>query len=234
MRYLTALTVLFIPTSVITTSADQIKYKDGKVINAVVLEESAEHVIVNLYGQKVNIPRSLIESMEKMPEAENKKLVESWNELDRQFKRESEETEARQKKIRSKTQNNRPRSQSVGEEGIISKPTRSTKKQRPSSSAETPTKKPIEERDIPHREPAETSEHHKALKFKAEIKKAIHQEKVIPGMTKKEVRSAWGWPERTHPVSGIDISTDRWTYRKGGSGLVDVYFENGEVVKVIK
>jgi len=65
-----------------------------------------------------------------------------------------------------------------------------------------------------------------------EIRKAIREKRVIVGMTPSEVRSAWGWPELTHPVHGIDESTDRWTFRREGLGLVDLYFRNGALVRI--
>lgn len=65
-----------------------------------------------------------------------------------------------------------------------------------------------------------------------EIKKAIREKRVIVGMTPNEVRSAWGWPELTHPVQGIDESTDRWTYRRKGHGLADLYFRNGILERI--
>lgn len=67
-----------------------------------------------------------------------------------------------------------------------------------------------------------------------EIKEAIREKRVIVGMTQKEVRSAWGWPELTHPVQGIDESTDRWTFRRKGQGMVDLYFQNGILVRIVR
>jgi hypothetical protein len=67
---------------------------------------------------------------------------------------------------------------------------------------------------------------------KQQIKKAIREQRVIVGMTQKEVRSSWGWPELTHPVQGIDESTDRWTFRRKGQGTVDLYFRNGILVRI--
>ena len=55
---------------------------------------------------------------------------------------------------------------------------------------------------------------------------------VLVGMTEKEVSSAWGSPDRTHPVHGVDVSSDRWTFRREGEGLVDIYFKNGVVTNI--
>ncbi len=70
------------------------------------------------------------------------------------------------------------------------------------------------------------------LQKQLEIKKAIREKRVIVGMTENEVRSAWGWPELMHPVHGIDESSDRWTFRRKGQGLVDLYFKNGILVQI--
>jgi hypothetical protein len=74
--------------------------------------------------------------------------------------------------------------------------------------------------------------HQRRLLKKQQIKKAIRERRLIVGMTQKEVRSSWGWPELTHPVQGIDESTDRWTYRRKGQGMVDLYFKNGILVRI--
>jgi len=78
----------------------------------------------------------------------------------------------------------------------------------------------------------EGDECQRRLQKQQEIKKAIREKRVIVGMTPNEVRSAWGWPELTHPVQGIDESTDRWTFRRKGHGLVDLYFKNGTLVHI--
>jgi len=83
----------------------------------------------------------------------------------------------------------------------------------------TPSHSSITRREIPSRQ--------KALIKKQEIRTAIHEKRVILGMTQADVRSAWGWPELTHPVQGVATETDRWIYRREGKGFVDLYFENG-------
>jgi len=83
--------------------------------------------------------------------------------------------------------------------------------------------------------PSERSDggkYQRRLLKKQQIKKAIREQRVIAGMTQKEVRSSWGWPELTHPVQGIDESTDRWTFRRKGQGMVDLYFRNGILVRI--
>ncbi|MEJ2745926.1 MAG: hypothetical protein P8123_09635 [bacterium] len=74
--------------------------------------------------------------------------------------------------------------------------------------------------------------HQPRLVKQREIRKAIREKRVIVGMTPRDVRSAWGWPELTHPVQGINESTDRWTFRRDGMGLVDLYFRNGTLVRI--
>lgn len=81
-------------------------------------------------------------------------------------------------------------------------------------------------------QPAPLPERQRELRWKQEVRNAIRDKRVIAGMTEKEVNSTWGTPERTHPVHGIGVSTDRWTYRREGEGLVDLYFRNGVLTQV--
>ena len=46
------------------------------------------------------------------------------------------------------------------------------------------------------------------------------------------MQAAWGGPDRTHPARGPHSSTDRWTYRREGEGLVDLYFRNGVLTQI--
>ena len=41
-----------------------------------------------------------------------------------------------------------------------------------------------------------------------------------------------GSPERTHPVHGAHTSSDRWTYKRPGQGLVDLYFTDGVLTQI--
>jgi len=91
---------------------------------------------------------------------------------------------------------------------------------RPSSSLSTAPK------EIPRRQ--------KELAKIAEIRKAISEKRLIRGMTAEQVKSSWGWPDWTHPVSGVNVSTDRWTYRRKGTGFIDLYFEDGVLVNIVK
>ena len=75
-------------------------------------------------------------------------------------------------------------------------------------------------------------EYQQRLAKQQEIKKAIREKRVIVGMTPKEVRSAWGWPELVHPVHGIDESTDRWTFRRKDQVLAYLYFRNGILERI--
>lgn len=77
-------------------------------------------------------------------------------------------------------------------------------------------------------------ERQKQLMQMNEVRQAIREKRLLAGMTEQEVRSAWGWPEFTHPVHGVDTFTDRWTYRRKGEGLVDLYFENGVLTRIVK
>lgn len=95
----------------------------------------------------------------------------------------------------------------------------------------TPKKQPATVKHVKPTQNAAGAYHHRLAK-QQEIKKAIREKCVIIGMTPNEVRSAWGWPELVHPVQGIDETTDRWTFRRKGQGLVDLYFRNGALERI--
>ncbi|MCX6357796.1 MAG: hypothetical protein NT045_08005 [Candidatus Aureabacteria bacterium] len=97
---------------------------------------------------------------------------------------------------------------------------------------------PVEGHTGPHSRPAARPtalpSRQQELSKRYEIRKATREKRVITGMGEHDVKSAWGWPEFTHPVQGVDTSTDRWTYRRGGEGFVDIYFQNGVVTHIIR
>lgn len=63
------------------------------------------------------------------------------------------------------------------------------------------------------------------------VRAAIRRKEVLPGMTPREVRDAWGWPDLTHPVHGVGVYTDRWIYTRDGARTI-VYFNRGTVTRV--
>lgn len=95
----------------------------------------------------------------------------------------------------------------------------------------TPPKQPASAKHVKPKQNAAAAHQPRLVKLQ-EIKRAIREKRVIVGMTPSEVRSAWGWPEFIHPVQGIDETTDRWTYRRKGQGLVDLYFRNGILERI--
>ncbi len=223
---LLAIVVLSCLTALVSNvNADTITYKNGKTLRAIVIKQSDSVVTVNLYGQKIEIPRSLVKSVERVSAEENAALKERWEKTDRHHK--SESIKSRDKATRRTTLDKR----------LSSKKPKPTTGDIPAPIVKRtplPVRKPISDELLKTsytkakaKKPQPVSEQQEKFLWHQKVRKAIHKESVIPGMTEKEVQSAWGWPERTHPVHGIDTHTDRWTYRREGEGLVDLFFKNG-------
>lgn len=218
MPYLCSILSLFLSAA----GADIITCRDGRKVEAIVMEETKTHLVVNLYGQKVEIPRSRILGVETVDAGRNTALEERWRALDREFK------SSYPTPVTPAGQKYRPVTRLPF---VTPRPT------------VTPTRTPRPEaarsRDTKSRRGADTSPREKStnahrarLNWNHKVRTAIYEKRVLIGMTKREVRRAWGWPERTHPVGGINITTDRWTYRRKDEGLVDCYFENGKLVRI--
>ena len=237
MKILLSFFLLAVFLCALSGNADTILYKDGRSVHAVVTGESERYVTVELYDQIVDIPRGLILTIEKSTAEENARLKDSWGELDTQYKRESRES-AEKAKTRKAPARIVPRSKPslprwteppVKREPLPREPVSETAVEPPSPIATGKPHTPMSQAS-----PKSRSEHHEKFLWMQEVRKAIHEKRVMKGMTEKEVCSAWGWPDRTNPVHGIDKDTDRWTYRRDGEGLVDLFFENGILVQIIK
>lgn len=187
--------------------ADTITYTDGKVLEAIVERETDSTVTVTLYGQRVEIPRNRLESIERATGEANRKLAEGW----KQISMPSAGTSPRDFP---------PAGAAKRPLATAQPPTRKTSSRRSGSPTSPPAGK---------RRPVKVQD---SVAWNTTVRKAIREKRVIRGMTEREVRSAWGWPERTHPVHGIDVDTDRWTYRRKGKGLADLYFENGKLIDI--
>ena len=197
---------------------DTLTYRDGRVVGCIVEEETEAAVTVTLHGQRVEIPRSMIASTAKASPVDNQSLRASWDSRRRASRDARAEPAV-------------PAPPATGAPGAVQ--------------AAAPSRIPVEApppapvaRGVPKdaavkgmRQPPPPDRKHD-LRWKGEVRNAVRGKRVLVGMTEKEVCSAWGWPERTHPVHGVDVSSDRWTYRREGEGLVDIYFKNGVVTNV--
>jgi len=189
--------------------ADTVTCTDGRAMTCIILGESERAVRISLYGQEVEISRSAISSIGRASGEENAALEEEWRSLRGRF---SEESPAPKRRTPAPTR--------AADETAPAR----TPSLRATAPTPLPRRTPAGPRPAPH--PAADKRRQEIL-WRGEVRKAIAEKRVIPGMTAREVHSAWGWPERTHPVHGIDGSTDRWTYRREAEGLVDLYFKNG-------
>jgi hypothetical protein len=189
--------------------ADILRYKDGREIKVIIVEEEEKGVRVNVYGQEVVVPRSVIDSVRKEGAKENAALESRW-----------------------KQSRQAPKDASPGAAPAL----RSAEiAPRPSPSLQGRT--PLPEAFVPpHKTPTPTAALKKSMELlrRADARKAINEHKVLVGMSEREVRSAWGWPDQTHPVAGTDHKSDRWTFRRPGEGLVDLYFQDGVLTHVGK
>lgn len=220
MKFLFCLTAVIAISLASHSHSDTIRYKDGKTITAIIEEKSADSVTVTLYGQKIEIPLGHIESIEKSTAEENAELKADWKMLDKQYKKESRQSEERAAQFNSPI---KPPSEILAPKRPAGRPVTHTPP-RPAVAAFPPA-------GAPEARPAEDKLRNKLL-WKQKVRKAIYEERVILGMTQKEVKSTWGWPEHTNPVHGIDTYTDRWTYRREGEGLVDLYFMNEILINI--
>lgn len=202
--------------------ADTVRYSDGRTVQCIVLSESEKSVTVNLYGQKVDIPRVLISSVEKAAPEENAAMEAGWESLNKRYMDESRKGRERSPLPPSRRDAPAPSPTATPPGGEARLPQR----------ASPAPNRPFLVRERQPGDAPQEDARQKEMRRKQDVRRAIVEKRVIPGMTQKEVRSAWGWPELTHPVHGVDIHTDRWTYRREGEGLVDLYFTNGVLTHV--
>jgi hypothetical protein len=182
--------------------ADMLTYRDGRTLRCVIEEETAAAVTVVLHGRRVEIPRSLIASTAREDGAENAALLGSWERVKR------DDTGAPPRPPTPRPSDPPPAA---------------------TSHAEAPEAADAAESHPPRPGP---SDRRRELRWKQEVGTAIRERRVLVGMTEREVQAAWGSPDLTHPVRGPHTSTDRWTYRREGEGLVDLYFKNGVLTQI--
>lgn len=205
--------------------ADTVTCKDGKVIHGEIVHETEQNVTVGLYGAQIVIPRAQVSSIKRATTEDNRLLEKKYEQLDEHYKDES--GKAAQQDVDAGPAEPAPPppppepppgdDDDSDESGVVVFPAYPSSDAAPSSggAAAGPPNR-VDER----------------LSWERQARQAIYQKQVIPGMTERQVQSAWGFPDLIHPVHGIYNYTDRWIYDREGVGKVSVYFNNGIVVSV--
>lgn len=205
--------------------ADTVACKDGRVIHGAITRETETEVTVGLYGASVVVPRAQISSITRATAEDNLLLEKKYEQLDAHYKEQSKNS-------------GRQDSDNGPGEAIPPPP---PPEPPPDDDADDEEPQVIVFPAYPPTDAAPSSGGAAAgppnrvqerLAWKQEVRQAIYEKRVIPGMTEKEVHSAWGNPDLVHPVHGIYNYTDRWIYDRDGVGKVSVYFNNGIVASV--
>jgi hypothetical protein len=207
--------------------ADTVTCKDGRVIHGEITSETEQAVTVGLYGAQVVIPRAQISSIARTTAEANQSLEKKYEQLEERYKEESikaaeQDTDDGQSDPIPTPPPAEPPTDDNGDDDsdepeVVVFPAYPTSDTAPPSdeTAKQPPNREIER-----------------LSWEEEVRKAIYQKRVIPGMTEMQVQSAWGFPDLVHPVHGTYTYTDRWTYDRDGVGKVSVYFNNGIVTSI--
>jgi hypothetical protein len=206
--------------------ADTVTCKDGRVIHGAITSETEHAVTIGLYGEQVVIPRAKILSIKRATPEDDQRLEKDFEQLDAHYKEESTQWEkqdaehgpAEYTPIPFPTEP--PPSDDSEEPEVISFPAYPRQE---AVSPEGEAAPPIPPNKVEER-----------LSWEQQVHQAIYQKRVIPGMTEKQVESAWGSPDLIHPVHGTYTYTDRWIYDREDSGKVSLYFYNGILVQISK
>lgn len=193
-------------------AADTIHCKDGSSYTGIVAGETPAHVTIRVGAAKLHIPATAIRSVDRSTPEENRALEASWERLDARYKEESTEAERNAPPAAPPP---RPTAEPEEPVDVEEEPPAEFPEEPDFPPPPTPTPNPVQER----------------LLKKREIREQIYRKNVVPGMTPREVRSAWGYPYLTHPVHGVHEDTDRWIYKRP-QGRAAVYFKNGKVTSV--
>ncbi len=196
-------------------AADTILCKDGSSYTGIVAGETAEHVTIRVGAAKLHIPATAIRSVDRSTPEENRALEESWERLDARYKAESKEAERNAPPVAPPPRPTAEPEEPVEPVDVEEEPPAEFPEEPDFPPPPTPTLNPVQERLLKRRE----------------IREQIYRKNVVPGMTPREVRSAWGYPYLTHPVHGVYEHTDRWIYKRP-QGRAAVYFKNGKVTSV--
>lgn len=217
---------------VASLDADTVTCKDGRVVHGEITRETENEVTIGIYGAQVVIPRAQISSIARTTAEGNRLLEKKYEQLEERYKEES--SKAAQRDADNDQAESMPppepppddddsgdddsgEDDSAEPEAIVF-PAYPSSEAAPSSDGAAQAGSPnrVEER----------------LSWERDVRQAVYQKRVIPGMTERQVQSAWGFPDLIHPVHGIYNYTDRWIYDREDVGKVSVYFNNGVVVSV--
>lgn len=197
-------------------AADTVTCTDGSRHTGVIAGETKTHLVLRVGGAELFLSRSSIVSVRKDLPEEDRRLTEEWRTLDAHYKDESAQAEKdppppEPAPSPTPAMEDQPEEETGPETGPFVFPA-----QPPFyGPASPPSFDPVTER----------------LSRERTVRAAILRKEVIPGMTPREVRDAWGWPDLTHPVHGVGVYTDRWIYTRDG-GRTIVYFNRGTVRSV--
>jgi hypothetical protein len=209
--------------------ADTVTCKDGRVIHGEITSETEQEVTVGLYGAQVVIPRVQISSIARATPEDNKLLEKKYEQLDEHYKEEdlkaaeqdadNDQAESIPTPPPAEPSTDDDNDDESDESEVVVFPAYPTQETEPPSdeTGKGPPNKVLER-----------------LSWEEEVRQAIYQKRVIPGMTERQVQSAWGFPDLVHPVHGTYTYTDRWTYDRDGVGKVSVYFNNGIVTNIYR
>lgn len=207
--------ILFLLTlAAVPTLADTVTCKNGKVYRGVIIGEEEGSVTINLYGAKLTIPRNEIISFEKESPDANSVLQKQWEQMAEIYQKEDLEAERDPPPTPPPTEPPPPPDEDDTDDDSPQPIVFGASAPRAAPQSAPPTR--VQQR----------------LDWLRDSREAIYQRRVLPGMTQKQVRAAWGWPDLTHPVHGVEVYTDRWIYDRPGQGRATVYFKEGLVVSV--
>ncbi len=211
---------------VASLDADTITCKDGRVIHGAVTRETENEVTIGLYGAQVVIPRAQISSITRATTEDDQQLEKKYEQLDKHYKDESskaDQQDADNGPAEPMSPPPPPEPPPDGDDDEEEEPQVIVFPAYPSSGAASSSD------GVASGAPNRVEER---LSWEQEVRQAIYQKRVIPGMTERQVQSAWGFPDLIHPVHGIYNYTDRWIYDREDVGKVSVYFNNGIVASV--
>jgi len=197
-------------------AADTVTCANGSRYTGVIAGETDTHLVLRVGGAELFLSRSSIVSVRKDSPEEDRRLAEEWQTRDARYKDESAQAESNPPPpgpapSPTPVSNEQPEEETGPETGPFVFPA-----QPPfSGPAAPPSPDPVAER----------------LSRERAVRAAIRRKEVLPGMTPREVRDAWGWPDLTHPVHGVGVYTDRWIYTRDGARTI-VYFNRGTVTRV--
>lgn len=216
-RRRSCLALLVAALAVSSVSADIVTCADGTRYTGVITGDTGTHLILRVGGAELFLSRSSIVSVQRAEPDEDRRMAEEWQTLDARYREESAQAERESPPVPEAPPMPVPPPEpepaedpALEEEAVV-----------------FPAQPPFASSAPPRATDPVTSR----LSWERTVREAIFRKEVIPGMTPRQVRDAWGWPDLTHPVHGVGVYTDRWIYTRG-DGRTIVYFNRGKVTSV--